>query len=130
MKPADYAMLYHDFVTGIRNADPSAKVSPSDFAEPNYKCCPLPDDVRAPCWSEKHSIGYAEQFYNAYVQRYGVAPPVNEWRFHDFGLRSPLGDLDHWWARIDKEAAWSVAHGANMVRGAWGSSAWREPAES
>jgi len=91
---------------------------------------PLPDDVPAPCWSEKHSIGFANDFYNAYVQRYGSPPPVNEWRFHDFGLRSPLGDLDHWWARIDREAAWSVAHGANMVLGAWGLLGWREPAPS
>ena len=130
MRPADYAVLYHDFVAGIRAADPTARVSPSGFAEPNYKCCPLPDDVPAPCWSEKHSIGFANDFYNAYVQRYGSPPPVNEWRFHDFGLRSPLGDLDHWWARIDREAAWSVAHGANMVLGAWGLLGWREPAPS
>jgi hypothetical protein len=130
MRPADYAVIYHDFVAGIRNADPTARVSPSGFAEPNYKCCPLPDDVPAPCWSEKHSIGYADQFYNAYIQKYGVAPPVNEWRFHDFGLRSPLGDMDGWWARIDREAAWAVAHGANMVLGAWGLLGWREPASS
>ena len=130
MKPSDYAVIYHDFVTGIRNTDPTARVSPAGFAEPNYKCCPLPDDVPAACWSEKHSIGYADQFYHSYIQRYGVPPQVNEWRFHDFGLRSPLGDLDHWWARIDKEAAWSVAHGANMVLGAWGLLAWREPAEA
>lgn len=130
MRPADYAVIYHDFVAGVRSADPTARVSPSGFAEPNYKCCPLPDDVPAPCWSEKHSIGFADEFYNAYVQRYGSPPPVNEWRFHDFGLRSPLGDLDHWWARIDREAAWSVAHGANMVLGAWGLLGWREPASA
>ena len=128
--PSEYAVVYHDFVAGIKAVDPTARFSPAGFAEPNYKCCPLPDDVPAPCWSEKHSIGYAEQFYNAYIERYGVAPLVHEWRFHDFGLRSPLGDLDHWWARIDKEAAWSVAHGANMVLGAWGLLAWREPAEA
>ena len=130
MKPADYADIYHDFVVKIRNADPTARISPSGFAEPNYKCCPLPDDVPAPCWAEKHSTGFAEDFYNAYRQRYGSPPPVNEWRFHDFGLRSPLGDMDHWWARIDKEASWAVAHGANMVLGAWGLLGWREPPSS
>lgn len=130
MRPADYAIIYHDFVVGVRNADPTARVSPAGFAEPNYKCCPLPDDVPQPCWSEKHSTGFAEQFYNAYVERYGVAPPVNEWRFHDFGLRSPVGDMDNWWARIDKEASWSVEHGANMVLGAWGLLGWREPASA
>jgi hypothetical protein len=128
MRPADYAIIYHDFVAGVRNADPTARVSPSGFAEPNYKCCPLPNDVPAPCWSEKHSTGFAEEFYNAYVQRYGVAPPVNEWRFHDFGLRSALGDMDGWWAGIDRKASWAVAHGANMVLGAWGLLGWREPA--
>ena len=130
MRPADYASLYHDFVVNVRAADPTARVSPAGLAEPNYKCCPLPDDVPAPCWEQKHSTGFAEDFYNAYVQKYGSPPPVNEWRFHDFGLRSPLGDLDHWWARINKHATWSMAHGAPMVLGAWGLLGWREPAES
>jgi len=129
-RPVDYAVVYHDFVVGIRDADPTARVSPSGFAEPNYKCCPLPDDVPAPCWSEKHSIGFAQDFYNGYIQLYGSPPPVNEWRFHDFGLRSELGDMDTWWAGIDRKAAWSVAHGANMVLGAWGLLGWREPAVS
>ena len=128
-RPADYAVIYHDFVAGIRNADPTARVSPSGFAEPNYKCCPLPDDVPAPCWSEKHSTGFAESFYNEYIRLYGAPPRVDEWRFHDFGLRSQLGDMDGWWAGIDRKAAWSVAHGAKMVLGAWGLLGWREPPE-
>jgi hypothetical protein len=74
-----------------------------------------------------HSISYADQFYNAYVKRYGVAPPVSEWRFHDFGIFVPIGDVNAWWARIDKYATWSVSHGANMVLGAWGFNAWDEP---
>lgn len=126
--PSEYADIYHDFVAALRRADPTARVSPAGFAEPNWHCCPPPDDVPAPCWSNIHSINYAEQFYNAYLNKYGVAPPVNEWRFHDFGLAFVAGDLDGWWARIDKEATWSVAHGANMVLGAWGFSGWREPA--
>ena len=125
--PDEYADVYHDFVGAVRSADPTARVSPAGFAEPNWHCCPLPDDVPAPCWTDSHSISYAEKFYNAYVQRYGAAPPVNEWRFHDFGLAFSIGDLDGWWARIDKEATWSVSHGANMVLGAWGFSGWREP---
>jgi hypothetical protein len=75
-----------------------------------------------------HGIAYADQFYNAYVQRYGVAPRVDEWRFHDFGLPFAIGDVNGWWSRIDQEAAWSVSHGANMVLGAWGLLGWwREP---
>ena len=80
-----------------------------------------------PCRTNMHSIGYAEQFYNAYKQRFGVAPPVDEWRFHDFGLFYSVGDVEGWWARVDKAAAWSVAHGANMVLGAWGFMGWSGP---
>jgi len=122
--PALYADVYHDFVIAVRSADPTARVSPAGFAEPNGKCCPDPAD--ASCALRMHSVSYADQFYNAYVQRYGKAPPVNEWRFHDFGLSFAVGDVDGWWARVDKAAAWSVSHGANMVLGAWGFLGWRE----
>src|SRR6266542_747464 len=125
--PSEYAGNYHDFVAGVRGVDPTARFSPAGFAEPNYKCCPLPDDVPQPCWSSVHSVGYADQFYNAYVQRYGVAPRVDEWRFHDFGLQFAAGDLDGWWSRIAMLASWSVSHGANMVLGAWGFHGWHEP---
>jgi hypothetical protein len=123
--PSDYADIYHDFVAAVRGADPTARVSPAGFAEPNYHCCPPPGEE--PCLSTMHSIGYADQFYNAYVKRYGVAPPVNEWRFHDFGIVFTIGDVNGWWSRVDKDAAWSVSHGANMVLGAWGFNAWSEP---
>ena len=125
--PSEYAVVYHDFVAGIKAVDPTARFSPAGFAEPNYKCCPLPDDVYAPCWSEKHSIGYAQQFYDSYKQRYGVAPPVDEWRFHDFGLAYGPGDVDGWWWRVGQAAHWSVTHGANMVLASWGFMGWRIP---
>jgi hypothetical protein len=128
VSPYDYAGVYHDFVAAVRDADPTARFSPAGFAEPNYYCCPDPYPGKEPCISIKHGISYAEQFYNAYVQRYGVAPPVDEWRFHDFGLPFDIGDMNGWWSRVDKEAAWSVAHGANMVLGSWGFHGWREPA--
>ncbi len=125
----DYAGIYHDFVAAVRGADPTARVSPAGFTEPNDYCCPTPISVdeRCPDPSSKHGLIYADQFYNAYVQRYGVAPPVSEWRFHDFGLSFAVGDVDGWWSRVDKEAAWSVSHGANMVLGAWGLLGWNEP---
>lgn len=129
LAPEDYAVMYHDFVEAVRGADPTARVSPAGFAEPNDRCCPIPIAVDEPCpdRSRNHSISYADQFYNAYVQRYGVAPPVNEWRFHDFGIFIAVGDVNGWWSRVDKQAAWSVSHGANMVLGAWGFNAWDEP---
>jgi hypothetical protein len=120
--PVDYAGLYHDFVANMRVADPTARFSPAGFAEPNEHCCPLP--AVEPCRSDMHGIAYADRFYNAYVQRYGVAPPVDEWRFHDFGISFADGDVNGWWSSVDKEAAWSVAHGANMVLGAWGFIRW------
>ena len=122
---ADYAGIYHDFVAGVRSADPTARVSPAGFSEPNHYCCP--DPGIEPCISNMHGINYADQFYNAYVRIYGVAPPVNEWRFHDFAVAFAVGDMDGWWARVDKEAAWSVSHGANMVLGSWGFMGWIEP---
>lgn len=121
MSAYDYAGMYHDFVVAIRGADPTARVSPAGFAEPNPHCCPGYPDI--PC-SEAHGLAYADQFYNAYIQRYGSAPPVNEWRFHDFGVGFEVGDMNGWWARVDKEASWSVAHGAYMVLGGWGLHAW------
>jgi hypothetical protein len=38
--------------------------------------------------------------------------------------------MNGWWSRVDKEAAWSVSHGANMILGSWGFIAWREPASA
>jgi hypothetical protein len=32
--------------------------------------------------------------------------------------------MNGWWARVDKEAAWSVAHGAKMFLGGWGLHGW------
>lgn len=118
----DYAGTYHDAVAAVRGADPTARFSPSGFAEPNHYCCPNDE----PC-ATMHSISYAQQFYDAYIQRYGVAPPVNEWRFHSFGLSYGAGDVSGWWWQIGQLAAWSVAHGANMVLGAWGLLGWNEP---
>ncbi len=121
--PYEYAGIYRAFVVAVRGADPTARVSPAGFAEPNERCCP-PEDAQ--CHSRMHSIGYAAQFYDAYIRRFGVAPPVDEWRFHDFGLPFAAGDLNGWWSRVDGLAAWSVSHGANMVLGAWGFLGWRE----
>jgi hypothetical protein len=57
------------------------------------------------------------------VQRFGSTPPVQEWRFHDFGL-DKIGDVSGWYTRVSSEAAWSVSHGANMVLGSWGFLDW------
>ena len=126
MEPYEYAGIYKNFVEAVRGADPTARFSPAGFAEPNDRCCPVPADE--PCRMRMHSTGYADQFYDAYIRRYGIAPPVDEWRFHDFGLSFATGDVNGWWSRVDQAAAWSVSHGANMVLGAWGFHGWVEPA--
>ena len=125
MAPTEYAAMYNNFVTQIRAADPTARVSPAGFAEPNARCCA--DENDEACKQQKHSVSYAQQFYDAYKARYGTAPRADEWRFHDFGIAFASGDLDGWWARIDKAAAWSAAHGAKMVLGGFGFHGWREP---
>lgn len=123
--PYEYAGIYGAFVTAVRGADPTARLSPAGFAEPNDRCCPEP--ASEACRTRMHSTGYAQQFYDAYIQRFGAAPPVDEWRFHDFGVAFAAGDMDGWWSRVDGAAAWSVSHGANMVLGGWGFHGWREP---
>ncbi|MEO8577013.1 MAG: hypothetical protein ABI556_09945 [Gemmatimonadales bacterium] len=123
--PYEYAGIYRAFVTAVRGADPTARVSPAGFAEPNDKCCPEP--VEEPCRVRQHSINFAQQFYDSYIRRFGSPPRVDEWRFHDFGVSFAAGDMNGWWARVDREAAWAVAHGANMVLGGWGFHGWREP---
>jgi hypothetical protein len=106
--PSAYATMYHDFVDSLHAADPTAKVSPAGFAEPN------PD-----CNGGLHSTDYASAFVQAYTQQYGFAPPVDEWRFHDFGLNL-WADTTAWKARVAAAAQWSVDHGAPMVLGSWG----------
>ena len=123
--PTQYADIYHSFVEGVRGTDPTARFSPAGFSEPNDRCCPVPADE--PCRAKMHSISYAQQFYDAHVQQFGVPPRVDEWRFHDFGISYSSGDLDGWWSRVDQAAAWSVAHGAKMILGAWGFHGWRDP---
>ena len=109
--PSDYAVTYHDFVAAMRAADPTARFSPAGFAE----------DINGhPC---SNATAYAQQFYDAYIQLYGSAPPVDEWRFHDFGL-NVQNDTTKWKDSVATKAAWSVAHGANMVLGSWGFANW------
>ena len=125
LAPSEYARMYHDFVVAVRAVDPRARFSPSGFAEPNDHCCPEP--ITDECRWNSHSVVFADQFYNAYSTKYGVAPPVDEWRFHDFGITVGVGNVAAWWARVDFAAKWSVGHGANMVLGAWGFPGWAEP---
>jgi hypothetical protein len=122
ISPYDYAGSYHDFVAAIRSYDPSAQFSPAGFSESNQDCCP---PGGSPC-PDKHSTNYAQQFYDSYVTRYGIAPPVSEWRFHDFGDWLIAGDVTGWWSRVSGLASWSVAHGANMALGSWGFLGWNQ----
>jgi len=119
--PYNYAGSYHDFVAAIRGADPTARFSPAGFGDPNSNCCP--PGPRTSCWDQMHSTGYAQQVYDNYTARYGVAPPVDEWRFHDWGNWCN-DDVGCWYSHVSGEAAWSVSHGANMVLGSWGFIGW------
>jgi hypothetical protein len=108
--PSSYAVTYHGFVAAIHAVDPTARVSPAGFAEYVNDGC-------------AHATSYAQQFYDAYLLAYGSAPPVDEWRFHDFGL-SVQNDTTKWKDSVSTKAAWSAAHGANMVLGSWGFTNW------
>jgi hypothetical protein len=122
--PYDYAGIFHDFVAAVRAVDPTARFSNGGFADPNDQCTPTPGE---PYRSSMHYTSYATDFYSAYVQRYGVAPPVSEWRFHNFAQWLGVGDLTTWWSQVNAAAAWSLSHGANMVLGSWGFIGWNEP---
>jgi hypothetical protein len=124
ISPYDYAGIYHDWAAAIRGADPTARLSPAGVADPNDQCCPIPSGA---CRNTMHYTGYMEQFYNSYVQRYGVAPPVDEWRFHNFAQWLGVGDITTWWSQVSDAAGWSLNHGANMVLGSWGFLGWNEP---
>lgn len=116
---AKYDTIYHDFVIAIRSVDATARFSPAGFSENNANYNPCP--------GLSHSTAYAQQFYDAYPAAWG-APPVSEWRFHDFGL-DLWADTTAWKARVASAATWSVNHGANMVLGSFGftNENWKSP---
>ena len=124
--PSDYAKTYHDYVAAVRAVDPTARFSPAGVGDPNAQCCPIDPHFNS-CWSQMHYTGYTQQFYDSYVTQYGVAPPVNEWRFHNFAQWLGTGDLATWSTEINNASAWSVAHGANMVLGSWAFLGWDAP---
>jgi hypothetical protein len=134
VSPAEYAGQYKFFVDSLLNVDPTAKFSPAGFSEPNPGCgCPEGDTA---CYQAMHGTGYANQFYNAYHDLYGVYPRVDEWRFHNFGgSAGAYLNVQNWKAEIQALAAWSVAHpsgpgGASSPKlylGAWSFFPWQEP---
>jgi hypothetical protein len=118
----DYSKTYHDFVDSILRRDPTAKFSPAGFAERGQ---PHPPTTCETVFSTE----YAERFIYYHIFRYGVPPRVDEWRFHDFGLKwgddgNQTYDIDAWKARVDSMATWSVNHGAPMYLGGWGFHNW------
>jgi hypothetical protein len=115
--PSQYAQIYHNYVVALSDSDATAKFSPAGFVEPI---------VVAECPNGLHSTDYAQAFYDSYVNLYGAPPPVDEWRFHDFGLNITTGDVPAWWSRVKGYAAWAASHGAPMVLGSWGFLSWTE----
>lgn len=125
--PTEYAHIYHAAIVAIRAVDRSARFSPAGFAEPNSHC--VQSATYDKSWDDAHSISYAAKFAAEYVRLFGNPPPVAEWRFHDFALTIATGDVEAWWSRVDKMAAWSVAHGAKMYLGSWGFLGWSQPTQ-
>lgn len=125
MKPEEYAAIYYTATKALYEADITARFSPAGFAEPNAVCAIAGAENQS--WHANHSIDYAQKFVDAYVKAYGTQPLVAEWRFHDFGLTTPVGALDTWFDKIDIMTDWSIAHGAPMYLGSWGFHSWNEP---
>lgn len=123
--PELYAGIYEAAVEAILAVDSTARFSPAGFAEPNAVCAIA--GVENQSWHDNHSMGYAQKFLDAYYRMYHVNPPIAEWRFHDFGLTTPVGDLQTWLSKITTMVNWSMSHGAPMYLGSWGFHSWKKP---
>lgn len=108
IEASHYADLYHEFVTDIRAADPSARFSPAGIAQ-----------TKGNGVSGTHGTTYAQEFIDAYRAKHYQDPPVEEWRFHFLNTTGAL-TLDDLKAEIGPAAQWSMERGGRMVLGSFG----------
>lgn len=119
VSPQQYAIAYHDFTMTLRGVDPSARLSPAGFEQPEGG---KPNQL--------HFTDYAASFLNEYRNLFGVNPPVWEWRFHAFAYdpddpSDPYDshDLDKWRGWVNQAASWASTNSIlrrPMVLGSFG----------
>jgi hypothetical protein len=78
--PSEYAVLYHDFYTLIKGADPTAKLAIGGVVQ----ATPL-------------RLRYLDKILEEYDTRYGCKIPVDVWNVHGFILRERI---DSWGCQI------------------------------
>jgi hypothetical protein len=108
--PGAYAEMFHDYVVALRAVDPTVRLSPAGFAQPNGACA---------AQGGLHFLDYAEAFHAYYTARWGP-PPVAEWRFGGLLSDTSTGSLNVWKSWIAQAADWSNQHGAPLYVAAFG----------
>lgn len=106
--PGQYAAWFHNFVQQVRALDPSARFSSAGFSFGDT-CTP----------HQLHETDYADAFIASYQSQFGQAPPVAEWRFHDF-LWANETSWAGWYDWYQRTATWCANHGTPFVLGSYG----------
>ncbi|HYR28759.1 MAG TPA: PKD domain-containing protein, partial [Thermoanaerobaculia bacterium] len=104
--PQQYARAFQKFVAEVRAVDPTARFAPGGFEQ-------FPANASA---YGAAFVDYATEFYNAYLSKYGVAPPVAEWRFHVY-WENHWTLMTDWQAKASAAIAFAEQHGAPVVLG-------------
>lgn len=86
VRPEEYARIYHDLYTFIKDRDPASQISPGGIVQPT----PL-------------RLEWLDRVLTAYQARYGGAMPVDAWNIHNAILNEMDCDYDDrncWGAEI------------------------------
>ncbi|HLZ72532.1 MAG TPA: glycosyl hydrolase [Dehalococcoidia bacterium] len=78
LSPSDYAVALHDWEARIHTADPTAIIVGPNVLNWSQTCNGCPGYTLGLDWTT--------EFYNDYVNMYGVRPPIDKWAVHTYEL--------------------------------------------